>query len=229
MIRRLVVRCPDRLRRAAPGLALLTLVLTAAWSADSNPPAADKDAQWRPLFDGKTLTNWQATDFGGQGAVLVEDGQIVLEPGQPLTGITWKGGELPKVNYELRLEARKIEGGDFFLALTFPVQDSFCSLVLGGWGGGVTGLSSINGFDASENETTDYHSFEAGRWYKVRVQVTDDQIECWLDDDRIINVETKDRRFSLRIEVDQNRPLGCCTFVTKAAYRKLEIRDLPKP
>lgn len=229
MIRRLVVCCPDSFRRAAPGAALLALVLTAAWSADSDPPASGKDAQWRSLFDGQTLRNWGVTDFGGQGAVLVENGLLILEPGQPLTGVTWKGGGLPKVNYELRLEAQKIEGGDFFLALTFPYKDSFCSLVLGGWGGGVTGLSSINGFDASENETTDYHNFEPGRWYKVRVKTTDQAIECWLDDERIIHVDTEGKRFSLRIEVDQNRPLGLCTFLTKAAYRKIELRELPQP
>jgi hypothetical protein len=216
-------------RRTIGAVLLLAIVIVAAWTTRADDAAPSKDAPWRSLFDGKSLQNWAATDFGGQGAVLVENGMLILEPGQPLTGVTWKGGELPKVNYELRLEAQKIEGGDFFLALTFPYKDSFCSLVLGGWGGGVTGLSSINGFDASENETTDYHNFEPGRWYKVRVKTTDQAIECWLDDERIIHVETEGKRFSLRIEVDQNRPLGLATFLTKAAYRKIELRELPPP
>lgn len=220
--------CLKRLTGRALLLFLATVVV-AAWPTRADDAAPAQDTPWRSLFDGKSLQNWAATDFGGQGAVLVENGLLVLEPGQPLTGVTWKGGELPKVNYELRLEAQKIEGGDFFLALTFPYKDSFCSLVLGGWGGGVTGLSSINGFDASENETTDYHNFEPGRWYKVRVKTTDQAIECWLDDERIIHVETAGKRFSLRIEVDQNRPLGLATFLTKAAYRKLELRELPRP
>lgn len=220
--------CLKRLTGRALLLFLATIVV-AAWPTRADDAAPAKDTPWRSLFDGKSLQNWAATDFGGQGAVLVENGLLVLEPGQPLTGVTWKGGELPKVNYELRLEAQKIEGGDFFLALTFPYKDSFCSLVLGGWGGGVTGLSSINGFDASENETTDYHNFEPGRWYKVRVKTTDQAIECWLDDERIIHVETAGKRFSLRIEVDQNRPLGLATFLTKAAYRNIELREFPRP
>jgi len=173
------------------------------------------------------LKNWQSTDFGGQGSVLVQDGALVVEAGQPLTGVTWKGGELPKVNYELSLDAKKVEGGDFFLALTFPCRDSHCSLVLGGWGGGVTGLSSINGFDASENETTDYHTFEDGRWYKVRVRVTNGSIEALLDDERLIHVETEGKRIGLRIEVDQSRPLGLATFQTTAAYKNIRIRELP--
>ena len=34
-------------------------------------------------FDGKTLTNWQPTKFTGEGAVKVEDGQVILEAGRP--------------------------------------------------------------------------------------------------------------------------------------------------
>jgi hypothetical protein len=192
-------------------------------AGDSASAAPDK---WRKLFDGKTLQNWAATEFGGEGEVLVKEGQLVLEAGQPMTGATWKGGDLPKSNYEVRLEARKLEGSDFFLALTFPVQESHCSLVLGGWGGGVVGLSSINGFDASENETTVYESFTKEQWYKVRVRVTDGAVQAWLDDERIVNVPTKDNRFSLRIEVDANRPLGMATYMTVGAYRNIEIRNL---
>jgi hypothetical protein len=200
----------------------------------ANPPTKEQPApakpaaepKWDSLFDGKTLTNWEKTDFGGQGSVLVKEGAVVLEEGQPMTGITWKGKELPKVNYELRLEAQRVEGNDFFCALTFPVKEAPCSLVLGGWGGGVIGLSSIDGFDASENETTNYTTFESGKWYKVRLRVTDKQIQAWLDDERIVSVDTEGKRLSVRIEVDQNRPLGFATYQTTGAYRKIEIREL---
>ena len=40
------------------------------------------DQGWQPLFDGKTLTNWQSTKFGGEGAVKVENGQIILDAGR---------------------------------------------------------------------------------------------------------------------------------------------------
>lgn len=211
---------------------MLSLSIAAAaalrLSAEDKPQTAATPAtEWRRLFDGQSLKNWEATDFGGQGDVSVKEGQIVVEAGQPLSGVTWKGGELPKSNYEIRLEAQKVEGGDFFLALTFPVKESSCSLVLGGWGGGVTGLSSINGFDASENETTSYNDFAKGQWYKVRVRVTDAAIEAWLDDERIINVELEGKRIGVRIEVDQNRPLGMATFQTVGAYKNIELRELP--
>ena len=38
--------------------------------------------------------------------------------------------------------------------------------------GGVVGLSSIGGFDASENETTQFVEFKNGQWYKIRLRVT---------------------------------------------------------
>ena len=199
-------------------------------AASKEPPAAKQsqaeDDGWQSLFDGKTLKNWEATDFGGQGSVLVQEGQLVIEAGQPMTGVTWKGKKLPTTNYEIELEAQKAEGNDFFLALTFPVQDSHLSLVLGGWGGGVTGLSSINGFDASENETTDYFSFDTKKWYHVRARVTDEAVQCWLDGERICNVETEGQRFDTRIEVDQNKPLGMATFQTVGAYRNIRLREL---
>ncbi len=64
----------------------------------------------------------------------------------------------------------------------FPVKKSHCSLVLGGWGGSLTGLSSLDGFDASENETTNVMDFKEGQWYKIRLRVTEKKIEAWIDD-----------------------------------------------
>jgi hypothetical protein len=53
------------------------------------PAAEQQAAGWRSLFDGRTLNGWKPTVFGGEGAVSVRDGRILLEAGDPLTGITW--------------------------------------------------------------------------------------------------------------------------------------------
>ena len=181
---------------------------------------------WQPLFDGKTLTNWQATKFFGEGAVKVENGQIILEAGRNLTGITWIGPELPTTNYEIALQAMRVEGRDFFAGVTFPVADSFCSLILGGWGGMVVGLSSINGMDASENETSQSVQFESGRWYTVRIRVTPATIEAWLDERQIITQGLKGNKIDTRFEVEPSRPLGVASWQTKAALRDLRLRRL---
>jgi hypothetical protein len=188
------------------------------------PKAGEKG--WRPLFDGESLANWKPTNFGGEGEVYVKDGVVGFHMGNPLTGITWDGADLPKVNYELTFESRKVEGGDFFCALTFPYKDSHASLVLGGWGGSVTGMSSINGYDASENETTDYFKFEKGKWYKVRLKVTDSTITAFIDDEQLFEVETADKTISTRIEVDVSKPLGFCSFETQGEVRNIRLREI---
>src|SRR5690242_10151982 len=98
-------------------------------------------AEWQPLFDGKSLKGWKPTPFTGHAAVHVDNGAIVMEAGSPLTGITWTEA-FPKTNYEIRFEAERVKGGDFFASLTFPVGDSFATWVTGGWGGDIIGISS---------------------------------------------------------------------------------------
>jgi len=209
----------------------LVLVLLAAnplmVRAEEPKAAAKDDAQL--LFDGKTLNGWNVTEFGGEGEVVVKDGQIILSMGQPLTGITWKAGDkLPKDNFEITLQAMKRKGEDFFCGLTFPVRDSHASFIVGGWAGSVVGLSSINGQDASENETTKYETFEKNKWYAIKVRVAGGKIECWIDDKQMVDVELKDNRISTRIEVDANKPLGVCCYNVEAALRDIKLRRLPQ-
>ncbi len=215
---------PARLRQkrvAVCAWLLLLSVLTA-----SGQPQGGGTGEWRPLFDGKTLTNWRSTKFIGEGAVTVENGHIILEAGNDLTGISWIGPELPTTNYEIALQAMRVEGRDFFAGVTFPVAGSFCSLILGGWGGTVVGLSSINGMDASENETSQSLDFTSGRWYSIRIRVTTAKVEAWLDDRQIISQDLKGNTIDTRLEVDLSRPLGVASWRTKSALRDVRLRRL---
>ena len=177
------------------------------------------------LFDGKTLGQWKITDFGGQGDVYVKDGSIFLERGDYITGITWTG-PLVRMNYEISLEAMRVSGRDFFCGLTFPVGDGPCTLILGGWGGQLCGLSSIDGFDASENETTTFIPLENGQWYKVFLRVTPEKIEAWLDNEEIVNIVTTNRDIDIRIEVELSQPLGIATWMTTGAVRNIKLRKI---
>ena len=197
-------------------------------AAQAKPEAAGQDAKVIKLFDGKTLEGWQVLDkidFEKHGEVSVKDGELILKQGQPMTGVRWKG-EFPKLDYEITLEARRIDGFDFFCGVTFPVGKSHCSLVLGGWGGSLTGLSCLDGFDASENETTGSMDFKQNRWYKIRVRVTEKKIEVWVDDDQIVDVEHKDRKVSLRWEMDSMPPFGIATYATTGGVRNLVVKRL---
>lgn len=179
-----------------------------------------------PLFDGKTLQGWKVTDFAGGGEVLVRDGVISLDAGVALTGVTYTN-PFPTMDYELVVEARKVTGQDFFAALTFPYKDSHATFVQGGWGGSLVGLSSIDGADASENETSTFREFKEGEWHKFRVRVNSDRIQCWIDDDRVVNVITTDRKISMRSgEIELSIPLGIANFRTAGEVRKIEARKL---
>ena len=209
-----------RLFVAAVGL-LATSSILAEETAKPAEPA------WRSLFDGKTLTGWKVTNFGGEGEVTVEDACIVMDMGSSLTGVTYKG-ELPTTNYEVSLEAKRLDGIDFFCGLTFPVEKSHCSFIVGGWAGTVVGLSSIDGMDASSNETSRFMSFKNDRWYRIRVQVRPERIQAWIDDEQVVNLDIQGRKISTRIEVDLSKPLGIAAWETRAALRNIRIRELGK-
>jgi hypothetical protein len=180
-------------------------------------------AAWKPLFDGVSLQGWKETPFSGRGAVRVSDGVIVLEKGV-MTGVTWAGA-FPHANYEVRLEARRTAGNDFFAAITFPIHDSHCTWINGGWGGTVVGLSSLDSMDASENETSLRRDFETGRWYALRLRVTEDRIQAWIDDELTIDAYVGNREVGLRLgETALSRPFGIASFATAAGLRKLEYR-----
>ena len=185
-----------------------------------------KEPAWKSLFDGKTLKNWKSSNFGGEGKVGVEEGMIVLNQGSDMTGVTWTGEALPKMNYEVSIMAQRIEGNDFFCGLTFEINEDPCSLIIGGWGGGVVGISSLDGLDAANNETAHYESFERGQWYKIRLRVAEAGLMAWIDDKQVVSVSTKGRKISIRGEVDPSRPFGISCYATMAGLKEIKIRNL---
>ena len=222
------------LARIALAASISMIVSSQAQEKVSKPAPPPKEAaaaktgtgntNWQSLFDGKSLAGWKETDFAGRGGVKVESGKMLLESGI-MTGVTWTN-DLPHMDYELTLEAMRVEGSDFFCGLTFPVGQDPCSFIVGGWGGGVVGLSSIDNEDAAHNETTQYMNFTNGKWFAVRIKVTKARIEAWIDSDRVVNVETEGKKFSIRAEMELSKPLGIASWSTAAALRNIRVRRL---
>ena len=177
------------------------------------------------LFDGKSLDGWEITNFGPQGPVYVSGGEIILGMGDGCTGITWKKA-FPRTDYEVSLDAMRVAGNDFFCGLTFPVGKSSCSLIIGGWGGATVGLSSINGKDAAENETTSIRNFEKNRWYHIRLVVTDNFIKSWIDSTIVIDFKIGDKKLSIRPEVELSRPFGIASWNTTSAIRNIRLQRI---
>lgn len=179
-------------------------------------------------WNDRAESDWSAIEFGGHGETGLVDGVFSLGMGVELTGIRFNGN-IPSIPYELELEAQKITGTDFFCGLTFPARsDEKClTLILGGWGGATVGLSSIDGKDASENETTLYRDFKCEQWYEIRLLVTNERIQVELDGEKIIDFEVGDHSLGLRYgTIDLCAPLGFATFQTHAEFRDLRWRSL---
>ncbi|MDF2375648.1 MAG: DUF1080 domain-containing protein [Verrucomicrobiales bacterium] len=192
-------------------------------------PAGETEQSEISLFNGKDLGKWESTQYGGEGDVFVnEAGNLEFGFGAVITGVNWTGEVPARSNYEITLEAMKLDGYDFFCALTFPVKDSYATYVLGGWGGGVVGISSVDDLNASENETMNIEGFENDRWYRIKVRVTDDRLEAWLDDDQMVNLALKDRKISLLPgDIELSVPIGLASFQTRSQFRNIVWRNLP--
>ena len=207
-------------------LVLLVLFTAGCCSAPTkkNPPTA--------LLDGNA-DQWQTINFGGEGDVSFKDGALNLDFGNPLTGATYKG-ELAELfgedleNYAITLQARRYEGVDMFLGLTFPVgKDGHVSLVLGGWAGAITGISNLDGLNASENQTTEYHNLVDKQWFRVKVLVTPKKIQCWLDDKRIVDVNRADYKdYDTHGAVVDTKPFGMFSYDTHGQVKDMKVWEL---
>ena len=76
------------------------------------------------------LGDWDTVDFAGGGESSVSGNTLKIGSGEGLTGVYWDGAKLPVNNYELRMQARRTDGIDFFCAPVFPVNDSHCCFIV---------------------------------------------------------------------------------------------------
>lgn len=182
------------------------------------------------LFDGKSLDDWQSVDAGGSGTVEIKDDQMVLGTGESITGVVYKKADkLPVTNYEITLEAMRVDGSDFFCGLTFPVGGlkTCATLVCGGWGGSVTGISSIDGADASENSTGHYRKWEDKKWHRIRLRVTPEALTVWANDEKIIDADIKGKKVGLRPgPIEEYAPLSLTSYQTTAAIRNVKLTPI---
>jgi len=180
---------------------------------------------WEALFDGRSLAGWKVPKFGGEGKVYAKDGCLHLEMGEMCTGATYTGA-VPRENYEVYLEFMRADGSDFPCALTFPVGKDPLTFVIGGWGGSIIGVSCIDGYDASDNPFSKFSELKDKTWYKVLVRVTKDKVECYLDDERMIDIPRSEHKFSIRPEVEECVPLGIAAWRTYGVIRNIRLRTI---
>lgn len=169
-----------------------------------------------------------ASPFDRHGPTEVRPGHLAMASGQPATGLGYRG-PVPRIDYRVEIEARRTEGSDFFCGLAFPILDQYASLIIGGWGGGVTGISNIDDMAAVENETTGYTPFENNRWYNIELRVTRLHLSASIDGAQIVSVDVPDRRFSVWVEQEPLLPLGVSTWYSAGEVRKMQLEEIRPP
>lgn len=184
------------------------------------------------LLEAELATAWQPAGIPEEGMVQVESAELSVGIGLPMTGAkftSWNLAGLPDTDYVIDYETMRAEGEDIFGMCTFPVgsHQAHATFVIGGWGGTLTGISSIDFKDASENQTRGEQTFENDRWYRVRIEVRPDTLRAWVDDRPVVNASIKGRQVTLRPGfIDHCLPFGFATWNTRAKIRRVVIRRL---
>jgi hypothetical protein len=153
-------------------------------------------------------------------------GVLRLGWGESLSAAKWTGAPVAPP-FVIELEARRIDGTDFFCGLTFPAGPGGACLtwIVGGWGGALVGLSSIDGEDASRNETRSYRSFEAGRWYRLELEHGGARIRARVDGETVIDFHAAGKALSLRPgPIEVCAPFGLATWQSTGEFRALRWR-----
>jgi len=195
------------------------------------PQLAGSGHPWTWLFEGESLDGWHVPASPPSAArppVQASCGRMELAQGNPLTCIQW-AGEFPTVNYELSLKAMRLSGSDCFCGIVFPICSQHGFLGFGGWGGELVGMEFVDGRDIHQTDAVARMSFEQGRWYRIRLRVTDSEVGVWLDGTQVLDVRTRDRGFVAHPDWAFLAPfgLGCCR--TSAAFADIRCRTVETP
>lgn len=209
---------------------LLFLIATVGPACQYSERAAQADeVAWQelPLQNGPDA--WESVNFGGEGEVEFDGASVRMGFGSPLTAVAWRGAASLPPEYEIEVVAARLDGSDFFCALNIPIGEQSASVVLGGWGGALCGLSCINGDDASMNATRSFRGFERDQNYRLRVRVDATRVQAWVDDEPLFSQVREGVEFSLRTEVSPAGRLALSCFQTSARIESVRWRSIWTP
>ena len=112
-------------------------------------------------------------------------------------------------SYVYTLEARKISGKEAFQVVFADNQNGKFVWNLGGWGNTRSSLMRVVNGELTEVGDKTPENLESNRWYKVRIEVNQHRIKCYLDgqlrEDYLVPPETSR---SLFVSVNRDTPKG---------------------
>jgi len=187
-----------------------------------------RPGEWQGLFDGKSLDGWdviEAGDYKKHGQVAARQGVLSLGAGNQRTGVALTA-QFPTDNYEVSLDARRAEGAHGFAAVTFPLGTTAATLIVGGGDGHSVWIDVVSPVGGGENPTKSPVRFQNGRWYAVRLRVTPERVQAWVDDRKVVDVTREGHTFGLSGFFAGSAPFGLSTVMTKGEFRNVQVRKL---
>jgi hypothetical protein len=205
---------------------------------------AAQEENWKPLFDGKSLSGW--TQRGGKAKYRAEDGQII-------------GTSVPNTSNSFLCTER--EYGDFALELEFKVDPKLNSGVQirshafdepkqiehGGrtikiaagrvhgyqveidpsdraWSGGIYDEGRRGWLNDLKQNDAARKAFKANEWNKFRIECRGDSIKTWLND--VPAADLKDSMTPKGFIALQVHGVGSNTDPLEVRWRNIRIREL---
>ena len=189
-------------------------------------PAAAPAGDWVSLFDGKTLGAWQPVERF-ESTASVEDGKLVLAARPEWNAIHWRV-DVPREDYELTYETMRVLGSRDFGTLAFAIGGAtHCMLHIGTGEGNLAGLSNVDNKDYRSNGTAVPFPFENGRWYAVKLRVTAERVEAWVDGRKLVDMARAGHTFApASHRLRDIKAFGLCSYNTAAAVRDIRLRRL---
>ncbi|HVV70967.1 MAG TPA: DUF1080 domain-containing protein [Verrucomicrobiae bacterium] len=204
-------------------LALLTLA-TLTLSAPLALRAADDEAGFTPLFNGKDLTGWQLRNPNGHKSWTIEPGGILkntVEHGVHGTDlVTTKKFWNFTVRYEYMTPENSNSG--FYLRGRHEIQ------ILGDYKSGqatISGNGSIYNFKAPDKFVTK----PAGEWQTVEATIIGDRITVTMNGVKIHDNVVCDRATGSEIDdkVNEPGPIFLQGDHGTVSFRNIRIKELP--
>lgn len=94
-------------------------------------------------------------------------------------------------HYTLRYQARKDDGREgFIIVFNYVDKDNYCWANFGGWGNTQHGIEQISS-GGKMQVATKKGQIETGRWYDVRLTVSGDSVEAYLDGELVMQTVLK--------------------------------------
>jgi hypothetical protein len=138
----------------------------------------------------------------------------------------------PPAEYDLEVEFTRLEGNDI-VALIFPVGEGRGDtlLYLGGYANRVMGLDSVDGVADGRNPTNTRPPggcLANGRRYVVKVEVRRDAVRAWLDGDRIVSIDPRNKRFGVAAHwATKPGLIGAGSYRSPTAFHAITVTERP--